>query len=165
MATPRGRRFDQATACDLAGSEKIIFICGHYEGVDERVHALTTDELSLGDYVLSGGEPAVLAMIDSLVRLIPGVLGGKNSLAEESFGGGLLEYPQYTRPRDFENMSVPDILLSGNHDKISRWRREQAIILTARRRPDLLIAADLSPEERELAAELLSGKKKRSNKE
>lgn len=154
ITTPRGRRFDKSLAGDLAKEPRIVFICGHYEGVDERIHELATDELSAGDYVLSGGEPATLAFVDSIVRLLPGVLGGVESLTEESFDGGLLEYPQYTRPREFMNKAVPDVLLSGNHAKIAKWRREQAIIATARRRPDLLAAADLTGEEQEEAARL-----------
>ncbi|MFA5867765.1 MAG: tRNA (guanosine(37)-N1)-methyltransferase TrmD [Actinomycetota bacterium] len=160
LTTPRGRRFDQAIADELAKEERIVFICGHYEGVDERIHALASDELSAGDYVLSGGEPAVLAFVDSIVRLLPGVLGSDLSLDEESFAGGLLEYPQYTRPREFMDIAVPDVLLSGNHAKISRWRREQAIAVTARRRPDLLTVADLTEEEQAEAAGLMRDTKK-----
>ncbi len=160
ITTPRGRRFDQTIADELSKEERIVFICGHYEGVDERIHALASDELSAGDYVLSGGEPAALAFIDSIVRLLPGVLGSDLSLAEESFAGGLLEYPQYTRPREFMNIAVPDVLLSGNHARISRWRREQAIAVTARRRPDLLTGADLSEEEQAEAAGLIRDTKK-----
>ena len=154
ITTPRGKRFDQDAAADLAKEKRIVFIVGHYEGVDERIHELATDELSAGDYVLSGGEPAVLAMVDSVVRLLPGVLGGDESLLEESFAGGLLEYPQYTRPKEFMKKAVPDVLLSGNHAKITRWRREQSIAATATRRPDLLSGADLTDEERDGAERL-----------
>jgi tRNA (guanine37-N1)-methyltransferase len=154
ITTPRGSRFNQAKAGELALTKHIVFICGHYEGIDERIHELATDELSAGDYVLSGGEPAVLAIADSVIRLLPGVLGGDASLTEESFTGGLLEYPQYTRPQEFMNKAVPDVLLSGNHAKISRWRREQAIAQTARRRPDLLPEADLTEEEQQEAERL-----------
>ncbi len=164
ITTPRGRSFDQTMAEELAKEKRIVFICGHYEGVDERIHELATDELSAGDYVLSGGEPAVLAFIDSIVRLLPGVLGSEQSLAEESFAGGLLEYPQYTRPREFMDIAVPDVLLSGNHAKISKWRREQAIAVTARRRPDLLAGADLTVEEKAEAARLTRDTKKRRTK-
>lgn len=164
ITTPRGKRFDQKVAGDLAKEERVIFICGHYEGIDERIHELATDELSTGDYILSGGEPSVLTMADSVVRLLPGVLGGAESLAEESFGGGLLEYPQYTRPREFMNKAVPDVLLSGNHARITRWRREQAISLTATRRPDLLADADLTEDEKELADGIMNKKRKGRNK-
>jgi tRNA (guanine37-N1)-methyltransferase len=164
ITTPRGVRFDQAKAAEMAQEEKLVFICGHYEGVDERIHELATDELSVGDYVLSGGEPAVLSFVDSIVRLLPGVLGSDKSLEEESFNGGLLEYPQYTRPGRFMKKQVPDVLLSGNHAKISRWRREQALIATARHRPDLLVGADLNKEELKEAERLKTKTKKRRNK-
>ncbi len=164
ITTPRGRRFDQAKAEELAKEERIVFICGHYEGVDERIHELATDELSVGDFVLSGGEPAVLSFTDSIVRLLPGVLGSEQSLTEESFAGGLLEYPQYTRPREFMNIAVPDVLLSGNHARITRWRREQAIAVTVGRRPDLLAGADLTVEERAEAEKLMREAKKRRTK-
>jgi tRNA (guanine37-N1)-methyltransferase len=155
IMTPRGRRFDQETAEDLAAADRIVMICGHYEGIDERIYGLATDEVSVGDFVLSGGEPAALAVLDGVSRLIPGVLGSGESLAEESFAGGVLEYPQYTRPREFNNMAVPDVLLSGNHARISRWRREQAISMTAIKRPDLLAGADLTDDEKELAEGIL----------
>lgn len=138
ITTPRGTRFTQKTAAELAQAERLVIICGHYEGVDERIHELATDEFSIGDYVLSGGEAAAAVMIDAAARLIPGVLGSPESLNEESFENGLLEYPQYTRPREFLGKVVPDVLLSGNHGRISRWRREQAIAATKARRPDLL---------------------------
>jgi tRNA (guanine37-N1)-methyltransferase len=138
ITTPRGRRLNQALASELSSTERLVIICGHYEGVDERIHELATDEISIGDYVLSGGEAAAAVIIDAAVRLIPGVLGSADSLSEESFENGLLEYPQYTRPREFLGKVVPDVLLSGNHGRISRWRREQAIAATKARRPDLL---------------------------
>jgi tRNA (guanine37-N1)-methyltransferase len=138
ITTPRGRRLDQSLAKELSLADRLVIICGHYEGIDERIHELATDEISLGDYVLSGGEAAAAVIIDAAVRLIPGVLGSPDSLSEESFENGLLEYPQYTRPREFMGKVVPDVLLSGNHGRISRWRREQAIEATKARRPDLL---------------------------
>lgn len=138
ITTPRGRIFNQAIAGELALAEHLVIICGHYEGIDERIHELATDEISLGDYVLSGGEAAAAVIADAAARLVPGVLGSADSLNEESFENGLLEYPQYTRPREFMGKVVPDVLLSGNHGRISRWRREQAIAATKARRPDLL---------------------------
>ncbi len=155
ILTPRGRVFDQSLAGDLAQAKRLVLVCGHYEGLDERIHELATDEISIGDYVLSGGEPAAAVIADAVTRLLPGVLGDSASLVEESFEDGLLEYPQYTRPQIFNERSVPDVLLSGNHGKISRWRRDQAIIATARRRPDLLRRANLTKEETQLAERLL----------
>lgn len=160
IPTPRGRRFDQAMAQELSGEATLVFLCGHYEGIDERVYAKATDELSIGDYVLSGGEPATVVMLDGVVRLIAGVLGSGESLVEESFANGLLEYPHYTRPREFMNIEVPDVLLSGNHGKISRWRRDQAITMTVRWRPDLIARADLTEKEKQLAERLLNEKEK-----
>lgn len=154
LLSPKGKVFDQEYAADLAKETEVVIICGHYEGVDERVRELVTEELSVGDYVLSGGEPAALVVADAVARLLPDVLGGGESLAEESFKTGLLEYPQYTRPREFINSKVPEVLLSGNHGKISRWRRAMSIEITARRRPDLLTKADLTDEERALAERL-----------
>jgi tRNA (guanine37-N1)-methyltransferase len=148
LLSPAGRRFVQPLAEELAREKRLIFICGHYEGVDERVREhLATDEVSLGDFVLTGGELAAMAIVDAVVRLLPGVIAG-DSLADESHGGGLLEYPQYTRPAEFRGWRVPEVLLSGNHGAIAAWRRRQAILRTARQRPDLLATADLSPEER-----------------
>ncbi len=161
LLSPRGKVFNQAYAADLAKETDIAIICGHYEGVDERIQELATEELSVGDYVLSGGEPAALVVADAVARLLPDVLGGDGSLAEESFKTGLLEYPQYTRPREFMNSKVPDVLLSGNHGKISRWRRVMSVEITARRRPDLLAKADLTDKERALAERL----KKQQEKE
>jgi tRNA (guanine37-N1)-methyltransferase len=153
LLTPQGRLLTQAVARELAAHDRLILICGRYEGVDERVRQyLATDEISIGDYVLSGGEPAAIVLIDAVVRLIPGVLGGSDSLAEESHTSGLLEYPQYTRPADFRGWQVPDTLLSGHHAEVARWRRRQAILRTAQRRPDLLERAGLTPAEREWLA-------------
>ena len=139
LLSPHGWQFTQAVAADLAVSEQLILICGRYEGVDERVaDALVTDEISIGDYVLSGGEPAALVVIDAMVRLLPGALGSETSAANESFSAGLLDCPQYTRPPDFEGIRAPEVLLTGNHAEIARWRREASMEKTKRNRPDLL---------------------------
>jgi tRNA (guanine37-N1)-methyltransferase len=138
LMTPRGRPLRQKRVRELASGEGAIVLCGRFEGVDERlIEARGLEEISIGDYVLSGGEIAALALIDACVRLLPGVMGEETSSHEESFEGGLLEYPQYTRPREFEGRAIPEVLLSGDHGKIARWRREQALRLTRERRPDL----------------------------
>jgi tRNA (guanine37-N1)-methyltransferase len=140
LLSPQGQVFTQSLALDLAtNTSKIVLICGRYEGVDERVaEALATDEISIGDYVLSGGEPAAVVLVDAVVRLLPGALGSDTSATYESFSDGLLDYPQYTRPPELEGLRVPDILLKGNHAEIARWRREEALKKTERNRPDLL---------------------------
>jgi len=140
LLSPQGQVFSQPIAQELAEhTSRVVLICGRYEGVDERVaDALVTDEISIGDYVLSGGEPAAAVVIDATVRLLPGALGSETSAVFESFSEGLLDHPQYTRPPDFRGMKVPDVLLSGNHAQIERWRREAAIAKTRRNRPDLL---------------------------
>jgi tRNA (guanine37-N1)-methyltransferase len=139
LLCPQGRALTQARAKKLSASKHLILICGHYEGVDERVRRhLVDDEISIGDYVLTGGELPAMVLTDSVVRLLPGVLGDKNSLNFESFEGNLLEYPQYTRPADYRGMKVPDVLVCGDHTKIEQWRRQQALIRTKDRRPDLL---------------------------
>ena len=154
LLAPDGDRFDQRAAERLAREPRIVLCCGRYEGIDERVRTRVHEVLSVGDYVLSGGEVAALVVIDAVARLVPGVLGNVASAAEESFTSGLLEYPQYTRPATFRGLEVPQVLLSGNHKEIARWRREQAIERTKRRRPDLLRTAKLTEEERRrLAAE------------
>ena len=138
LLSPQGRPFDQATAEDFARRERLLFVAGHYEGFDERIiDGLSPVELSLGDYVLSGGELAAMVVIDAVVRLLPGALGAQHGAADESFAGGLLEYPQYTRPREFRGMGVPDVLLGGNHAAIAAWRMEQRKARTRERRPDL----------------------------
>jgi tRNA (guanine37-N1)-methyltransferase len=138
LLTPQGRLFDQRTAEELAARERLLLIAGHYEGFDERiVDGLKPLELSIGDYVLSGGELAAMVVVDAVVRLLPGALGAETGAHDETFHDGLLEYPQYTRPRDFRGMPVPDMLLSGNHAAIARWRLEQRKIRTRQRRPDL----------------------------
>jgi tRNA (guanine37-N1)-methyltransferase len=145
MLTPQGERLNQAMAADLAGREHLVLLCGHYEGFDERIRTgLVPREISIGDYVLSGGEAAAIVVVDAIVRLIPGVLGHDESSENDSFSDGLLEYPQYTRPRDFRGMEVPDVLLSGHHAEIDRWRHEQSVRRTRDRRPDLLDAADVT---------------------
>lgn len=151
---PTGRRFTQALAEENGSRERVLLVCGRYEGFDERVMSLADDVLSIGDYVLTGGELPAMVYMDAVVRLLPGVLGHENSTADESFTEGLLEYPQYTRPPEFEGMAVPDVLLSGNHARIAAWRREQAVLRTAAVRPDLLETADLTPAERRLADEM-----------
>lgn len=139
LMSPQGRPFNQSIARDLSSSSHLIFICGHYEGVDERVReALVDDELSIGDYVLTNGVLPAAVVIDTVVRLLPGVLGGEGAADQESFSHGLLEYPHYTRPEEYEGRRVPDVLLSGNHEEIRRWRDEQSRLRTAQRRPDLL---------------------------
>ncbi len=150
LLDPAGRKFDQAYAEELAQEEQLIFICGHYEGYDERIKTLVTDEVSLGDFVLTGGELAAMTIVDATVRLIPEVLGKESSHQDDSFSSGLLEYPQYTRPYDFRGMTVPDVLMSGHHENIRRWRLEQSLRKTWQRRPDLLENYSLSPEEAEL---------------
>jgi tRNA (guanine37-N1)-methyltransferase len=140
LLSPQGRVLTQSVAQELATeAERIVLICGRYEGVDERVaEALVTDEISIGDYVLSGGEPAAIVLVDAVTRLIPGALGSETSAVNESFSEGLLDYPHYTRPPDFRGMKVPEVLLSGNHQEIARWREERARLKTERNRPDLL---------------------------
>ena len=139
LLSPQGGSFTQAIAAELAASEQLVLICGRYEGVDERVaEALVTDEISIGDYVLSGGEPAALVIVDAIVRLLPGALGSATSAMNESFSDGLLDCPQYTRPPEFEGMRPPDVLLNGNHAEIARWRRDASMDKTKRNRPDLL---------------------------
>ncbi len=149
LLTPQGRVLTRNVTRELAAEERLILLCGRYEGVDERVREhLVDDEISIGDYVLSGGEVAAMVLVEAIVRLLPGALGAAESLAEESHEGGLLEYPHYTRPPDFRGWRVPDVLLGGNHGAIAKWRREQQLDRTAARRPDLLEKADLTPQER-----------------
>jgi tRNA (guanine37-N1)-methyltransferase len=145
MLTPQGRVFNQRTASELASIPHLALICGRYEGIDERIRThLVTDEISIGDFVLTGGELPALLMIDALSRLLPGVLGDPDGAADDSHASGLLEYPHYTRPPEFRGWQVPEILLSGDHAKIARWRREQSILRTLERRPDILENAELS---------------------
>lgn len=149
--TPQGRVFDQSMAEELAREEDLVFLCGHYEGIDERVlEMIVTDYVSIGDYVLTGGELPAMVMIDCISRLVPGVLNNNASAEFETFHDSLLEYPQYTRPEKFMEKKVPQVLLSGHHGNIDKWRREQSVIRTAKYRPDLLAYADLSEEEKEM---------------
>jgi tRNA (guanine37-N1)-methyltransferase len=152
LMSAAGRTFTQTMAHDLAQEERIVLLCAHYEGVDERAIALVvTDEVSIGDYVLTGGELPAMVIADAVVRLLPGVIEAA-SLAEESFADDLLEYPHYTRPPEFRGLTVPDVLLSGNHAQIARWRREQALLRTRARRPDLLATANLTDADRRFLA-------------
>jgi tRNA (guanine37-N1)-methyltransferase len=145
LMSPQGKPFDHAMARNLTHKERLIILCGRYEGVDERIREhLITDEISIGDYVLSGGELPALVLIEAVMRLLPGALGAPNGASEDSFADGLLEYPHYTRPAEFRGWTVPDVLLSGNHQLVSRWRRKQAWLRTLRRRPDMARKMELS---------------------
>lgn len=158
--TPQGRVFNQKIAQELAKEEELVFLCGHYEGIDERaLELIATDYLSVGDYVLTGGELPAMVMIDCISRLVPGVLNNEVSAEVESFHDNLLEYPQYTRPEEFRGLKVPEVLLSGHHKNIDKWRREQSIRRTLERRPDLLEEAVLSKKERQFLEELLREKR------
>ena len=154
LTSPRGRVFDQAVARELAQRERLVLVCGRYEGVDERVRAVVDEEVSLGDFVLTGGELAALAIVDAAARFIPGVLGNDASAGAESFAGegGLLEHPHYTRPPAYRGMQVPEVLLSGDHRRIERWRRREALRVTRERRPDLFARLALSEEDFRLLA-------------
>ncbi|MCL0101899.1 tRNA (guanosine(37)-N1)-methyltransferase TrmD [Dehalococcoidia bacterium] len=148
LLTPQGRVFNQTIAQELTKAEHLILICGHYEGVDERVSEyLADDEISIGDFVMTGGEPAALVIVDSVVRLLPGALGDPQSGLGDSFASGLLQYPQYTRPAEFRGWKVPDVLLSGDHGAVERWRRHQSILRTSVRRPDMITGAGISSED------------------
>lgn len=139
LLTPQGERLDQGIVAELADAPWLVLMCGHYEGFDERIRALSgAREISIGDYVLSGGEPAAMVLIDAVTRLLPGALGDERSARDDSFTDGLLEYPQYTRPREYRGLSVPEVLLSGDHGRIEEWRRSQARTRTSQRRPDLM---------------------------
>lgn len=164
LLTPQGRLFNQQIAMELSGHHHLVLICGHYEGIDERVvEHLVTDEISIGDYVLTGGELPALVVIDAVLRLLPGVLGSADSAQEDSHVNGLLEYPQYTRPADFRGWPVPDVLLSGNHAQVARWRREQVVRRTLERRPDLISRAELGREEKEMVKQLTALNKAKSS--
>lgn len=159
--TPQGRVFNQAIARELAVEEDLVFICGHYEGIDERVlDEIVTDHISIGDYVLTGGELPAMVMIDAISRMIPGVLHNMESAEDDSFGDGLLEHPQYSRPEVWHDKRVPPILLCGDHAKVDAWRREQSLIRTALRRPDLLETACISPKEKAFIAKFLENQEK-----
>ncbi|MFI5358432.1 MAG: tRNA (guanosine(37)-N1)-methyltransferase TrmD [Halanaerobiales bacterium] len=155
MMSPQGRRLDQEIVKELSQEEGLILLCGHYEGIDERVRELiVTDEISIGDYVLTGGELAAMVLVDAVARMLPGVLGDEDSKIEDSFYNGLLDYPDYTRPREFMGLKVPEVLLSGNHGEIEKWRRREALKRTYLRRPDLLEKKVLSAEEIKLLEEI-----------
>ncbi|MDF2502774.1 tRNA (guanosine(37)-N1)-methyltransferase TrmD [Clostridium sp.] len=147
---PRGKTFNQKMAKELSKEKELIFLCGHYEGIDERVYKYIDMEISLGDFVLTGGEMACIPIIDSISRMIPGVLASSESFTEESFYEGVLEYPQYTRPEQFRGENVPKILLSGHHENIRKWRRKQSLMITREKRPDLFINIKLSKEDKKL---------------
>lgn len=154
LLSPQGRLFTQAVAQELAQLENLLLICGHYEGVDERLQYFIDAEISLGDFILTGGEIPALAIVDAVTRLLPGSLGDEDSAAEDSFKDNLLKGPQYTRPREFAGYAVPEVLLSGDHRRIARWRRQEALRRTWQRRPDLLARANLTPEDQAFLAAL-----------
>jgi tRNA (guanine37-N1)-methyltransferase len=154
LLTPQGRVFDQSIAAELAAQPRLALLCGRYEGVDERIRAgMVTDEISVGDYVLTGGELPALIIVDAVSRLLPGVLGDPDGAADDSHASGLLEYPHYTRPPEFRGETVPDVLISGDHARIQQWRREQSLLRTLERRPDLLSKAQLSASDRKFLKE------------
>ena len=155
--SPCGRRYDQSCAEALSHEERVLLVCGRYEGMDERAYELADDVFSLGDYVLTGGELAAMVVIDSVVRLLPGALGDAMSAKDESFSDGLLEYAQYTRPASYRGMDAPEVLLGGDHAKVDAWRRRSAVERTARWRPDLIEGADLTPDELALARAVMEG--------
>jgi tRNA (guanine37-N1)-methyltransferase len=154
LTSPQGTRLTQDVVQRLSQAPHIVLLCGRYEGVDERVRARVDEEISIGDYVLSGGELAALVVVDAIARLIPGVVGDEQSVVDDSFSRGLLDFPQYTRPAEVQDLRVPDVLLSGNHAEIRRWRKRQALSRTLARRPDLLSAATLDDEEQQILREL-----------
>jgi tRNA (guanine37-N1)-methyltransferase len=160
LLSPRGLLFAQDKARELAVRQHLLLICGHYEGVDDRLRFYIDEELSIGDYILTGGEIPALVVADAVTRLLPGVLGGEGAVEEESFQTGLLEYPHYTRPRDFEGHEAPEILLGGDHQRVAKWRRQEALRRTAAQRPDLLAKAVLDDQDREFLATLSDTGKK-----
>ncbi|MGL4570987.1 MAG: tRNA (guanosine(37)-N1)-methyltransferase TrmD [Clostridium sp.] len=147
---PRGKTFNHELSKELAREDELIFVCGHYEGIDERAYDYIDMEISLGDFILTGGEMAAIPVIDSILRLNPGVLGKEESFMDESFSDGLLEYPQYTRPEEFEGVKVPEVLLSGHHENIRKWRRKESLVITRERRPDLFENIQLTKEDKKL---------------
>lgn len=156
LLDPAGKTFDTNMARDFAKEDQLVFICGHYEGFDERIKDLVTDEVSIGDYILTGGELPTMSMIDATLRFVPGVLGNSVSAEDESFSNGLLEYPQYSRPADFRGKKVPEVLTSGNHEKIRLWRLKQSLKKTMLRRPDLLENIEFSDEEKKILKKIKS---------
>jgi len=163
LMSPRGKKFTQEDAKRLSSLDQLLFICGHYEGLDERINPLVDEELSLGDFVLTGGELACMAMIDSISRMVPQVLSSAESFEEESFYSGLLEYPQYTRPEEFRGMRVPEVLLSGDHEKVRKWRKAMSLKLTMERRPDLLKNYSLTREDEKILRFLEEYEEKNKN--
>jgi tRNA (guanine37-N1)-methyltransferase len=159
LTSPQGARFTQAEAVRLSRAAHVVLLCGRYEGVDERVRARVAEEISIGDYVLSGGELPALVVIDAVARHVPGVVGDDQSVVDDSFSRGLLDFPHYTRPAEVESLRVPDVLLSGNHAEIRRWRKHEALSRTLERRPDLLADAALDDEEREILRQLVAERK------
>lgn len=157
VMSPRGKKLSTSLARELASEERLLILAGHYEGIDERVMELMDEEISIGDYILTGGELPAMVLIDCVSRFIPGVLGSSESAEDESFSAGLLEYPQYTRPAEYRGMSVPPVLLNGNHAEIAKWRRQQALIKTFENRPDLLETADLTEADRRFLSSLTDG--------
>ncbi|WP_125565115.1 tRNA (guanosine(37)-N1)-methyltransferase TrmD [Companilactobacillus insicii] len=158
LLDPAGKTFDTNMAMDFAKEDQLVFICGHYEGFDERIKDLVTDEVSIGDYILTGGELPTMSMIDATLRFVPGVLGNSVSAEDESFSNGLLEYPQYSRPADFRGKKVPEVLTSGDHEKIRVWRLKESLRKTLERRPDLLKSIEISDEEQKLLREIKAKK-------
>lgn len=156
--SPQGPTLSQEKVRRLAGMEYLVLLCGHYEGVDERIMPMVDEEISIGDYILTGGEVAAMVVVDAVTRLIPGALGGEQSPDEESFSATLLEYPQYTRPSVYQGMTVPETLLSGHHENIRRWRKKQSLLRTLLKRPDLFMQKDFDREERQLLEEILFGR-------
>ncbi len=160
LVSPHGRQFSQVEASRLATFDRVVILCGRYEGIDDRVREnLATEELSIGDYVLSGGELPALVIVDAVARLIPGVVGDEDSVAGDSFSRGLLDFPHFTRPAEFRDWKVPEVLVSGHHGEIRKWRKRQALELTLMRRPELLADAELDVEEQEILRELMEAKK------
>jgi tRNA (guanine37-N1)-methyltransferase len=160
LVSPHGRQFSQVEAARLATLDRLVILCGRYEGIDDRVREnLATEELSIGDYVLSGGELPALVIVDAVARLIPGVVGDEDSVAGDSFSRGLLDFPHFTRPAEFRDWKVPEVLVSGHHGEIRKWRKRQALELTLMRRPELLVDAELDVEEQEILRELMEAKK------
>jgi tRNA (guanine37-N1)-methyltransferase len=164
LTSPQGRPFCQADAVRLSRCAHVVVLCGRYEGVDERVRdQVATEEISIGDYVLTGGELPAMVLLDAVVRLLPGAVGDEQSVELDSFTRGLLDYPHYTRPAEFRGFTVPDVLLSGHHEQVRRWRKRQAVARTLARRPELLIAAELDDEERAIVRELMQARQKETD--
>lgn len=157
LMTPTGKKLDDTLVKELSKEKHLVIICGHYEGIDERISSVVDDEISIGDYVLTGGEIPAMTLIDSIARFIPGILGHTASSKDESFSVGLLEYPQYTRPEELKKMTVPDVLLSGHHEKIVKWRKSQSVVRTFIKRPDMLVNAVINRTEREALEALFTG--------